>query len=141
MKPIYIRILTIFALIVFISISTTSCDGNQNIQKEEVVEKIVIPGVYVWEGTRKIDYGLEAHERITLTMNADGTCISEEYTVESNDTRTFYLQWYISSSGSIVFGKFNTPNPNGQSEGAQFIGYAQSDGLKMDHSGFYKKIK
>ena len=34
MKPIYIRILTIFALIVFISILTTSCDGNQNIQKE-----------------------------------------------------------------------------------------------------------
>jgi hypothetical protein len=109
------------------------------IESQKSPEPIKIAGTYIWEGTRKIDYGLEAHEKITLTINNDGTCTSEEYTLESNDTRIFNLQWFIVRDNEICFGRFNVPNPDMKTPGAQFFGNVVSDGIEVDDH-YYKRV-
>jgi hypothetical protein len=116
----------------------TENEKNQ-IESQKSPEPLKIAGTYVWEGTRKIDYGLEAHEKVTLTINNDGTCTSEEYTLESNDTRIFNLQWFIVRDNKICFGRFNVPNPDMQTPGAQFFGNVVSDGIQVDDH-YYKRI-
>jgi hypothetical protein len=143
MKKKYFKLTFLLFILIF---NFNSCTQNQSSDSTNSVimssKEYSVSGTYSWQGIVEIGYGLEATMTLTLIINENGEAISKDYTHETNETSVRKLQWFINKRGAICFGVFNTPEPNENSLGAQFMAYPSNEGLLVGvNKRLYKKMK
>jgi len=129
--------------LLIVSIIAIGCNGNLEKTNSENVEqkKFNYLGDFIWEGKRDIGYGMSANMKITQSIIGNGKDRTIEFVKETGETKTDEIQYYIDKDNSIVFGKFNTPNPDGNTPGAMYIMYPSGDDLISSGSkNLYKRV-